>query len=324
MNKSSGDKTKRINEPLLNFKIGEILTVADVYTLFMIALYSVFLIILYQSIKDVTDYLFLNALIAFWIISIGTINSKFEAGRLFLLFQRLAIVPIIFYIYMLTHIILPKINTKILDGFFIQLDQYLFGLNPTEWIYQFSSPLLTEILQIFYWLFFFLIFINGIELHISKKDRQFKDFASMIMFSFYLTYILYIIFPVIGPRFTLHDFFILDQELPGLFFTEIIREQINAGAGLTGSETDPAALVNRDCMPSGHTALSIINTFLAFRYSTKFRWIILIVSIGIIISTIYLRYHYAIDVIAGIVTALLILIFEPQLRTFIKSIKDKY
>ena len=317
-------EARRKKDPLVNFKIGEILTVADVYTLFMIALYSVFLIIFYQSTKDVTDYLFLNALIAFWIISIGTINSKYEAGRLFLLFQRLAIVPIIFYIYMLTHIILPKMNPKILDGFFIQLDQYIFGFNPTEWIYQFSSPVLTEILQIFYWLFFFLIFINGIELHINKKDRQFRDFASMIMFSFYLTYILYIIFPVIGPRFTLHDFFMLDQELPGLFFTELIREQINAGAGLTGTEADPAAIVNRDCMPSGHTALSIINTFLAFKFSTRFRWFILIVSIGIIFSTIYLRYHYAIDVIAGIATALFILIFEPQLRAIIKKIKDKY
>jgi len=307
-----------------DLKIGVILNVSDIYSLIMLAFLTILLIYFYQSFKDVTDYIFLNILISFWILSIATINEKFKAGRIFILFQRIAIVPIIFYIYMVSLELLPYVNPYDIDSALIQIDKWIFGVNPTQWVYQFSSPLITEILQISYWLFFLLIFINGIELHIRKKDEEFRRFASIIMFSFYLTYILYMIFPAIGPRFTLHDFFTINSDLPGLFLTEILREQINAGAGLVGNMIDPAAEVNRDCMPSGHTALTIINIYLAFLFRSRLKYIITIIGIGIIISTIYLRYHYAIDILAGILTAIVILLFEPKLYKWLGKIKNKY
>lgn len=315
------DSKKEQKETLLNFKIGETLSVSDIYTLTMLAFLTILQLYYYQSFKDVTDYIFLNALISFWIISIATINERFRAGRIFILFQRLAIVPIIFYIYMLSLELLPHVNPNDIDSTLIEIDRWLFGTDPTQWIYQFANPLLTEILQISYWLFFLLIFLNGIELHIKNKDMEFVRFASIVMFSFYLTYILYMIFPAVGPRFTLHDFSAISTELPGLFFTETIRDQINAGAGLVGNFSDPAAEVNRDCMPSGHTALTIINIYLAFVYSSRFRYLIAIIGIGIIVSTVYLRYHYVIDILAGILTAVLILIFEPKTYSWISKIK---
>jgi membrane-associated phospholipid phosphatase len=307
----------------INFKIGEVLSVGDIYSLIMLVFLTFLLFYYYQSFKNVTDYIFLNTLILFWIISISTINEKFRAGRIFVLFQRLSIVPIIFYIYMLSLELLPYINPNDIDKILIDIDLFLFRVNPTQWIYQFSNPILTEMLQVAYWLFFLLLFINGIELHITKRDQQFNRFAAIIMFSFYLTYILYMIFPAIGPRFTLHDFSLLSSELPGLFLTEFLREQINAGAGIVGNVSDPAAIVNRDCMPSGHTALTIINIYLAFQFRTRMRYMILIIGICIIISTIYLRYHYVVDILAGILTAILILIIEPKLNRWLSRIKMK-
>ncbi len=325
MIKNNSEK-KQINgkEALLNFRIAEILGVRDIYSLIMLAFLTVLLLIYFQSLSNATDYILLNFLIAFWIISIAAINKKFEIRSIFLLFQRLSVIPIIFYIYMVTLELLPYINPNDIDIVLIEIDKWIFGVNPTEWIYQFSSPLLTEILQVSYGLFFVLIIINGIELHITNRNSEFNRFITIIMFSFYLTYILYLIFPAIGPRFTLHDFSLLSTELPGLYFTEIIRIQINAGAGLTVLVDDPAVIVNRDCMPSGHTALTIINIYLAFIFKTRFRYAILVIGIGVIISTIYLRYHYVIDVLAGILTAVLILILEPKISNYIHNIKQKF
>jgi membrane-associated phospholipid phosphatase len=310
-------------EKLLDFKIGEILNVSDIYTIIMLGFLTLLLVYYFQSFRDVTDYIFLNALIFFWIISIGAINERFRAGRIFFLFQRLSIVPIIFYIYMLSLELLPHVNPNDIDQVLIYIDRWLFGVDPTIWVFQFANPVLTEILQVSYWLFFLLIFINGIELHLKKQDNQFKRFAAMVMFAFYLTYILYMIFPAIGPRFTLHDFASISTELPGLLFTEILREQINAGAGLVGTIADPAAEVNRDCMPSGHTALTIINIYLAFHFRTRFRYPIAIIGICIIISTVYLRYHYVVDIIAGILTAILVIILEPMIYKWLDKAKER-
>jgi membrane-associated phospholipid phosphatase len=62
--------------------------------------------------------------------------------------------------------------------------------------------------------------------------------------------------------------------------------------------------VQRDVFPSGHTQLTIIVMTLGFRYRLKTRWILLCLGSMLIVATVYLRYHYVIDLIAGALLAL--------------------
>ena len=59
----------------------------------------------------------------------------------------------------------------------------------------------------------------------------------------------------------------------------------------------------RDCFPSGHTQTVLISLWFAFKYKRPLFRVYLPITIALIFSTVYLRYHYAIDVIAGIVYA---------------------
>jgi len=210
------------------------------------------------------------------------------------------LVPCILFIYTQASSITYSIHRHDYDNILIVIDQTLFGVNPTQWISQFSHPIITEILQIAYssyYLFFIALFY---ELYRRSDHHDFQSGAMMVVYGFYLSYIGYLLFPAIGPRFTLHDFFATDIELPGIFLTKYLREIINSGGGIPHGVTNPAAYVHRDAFPSGHTQLTLVAMYLAFTFKTKIRWWLFIGGSLLIISTVYMRYHYVVDVIAGV------------------------
>ena len=125
--------------------------------------------------------------------------------------------------------------------------------------------------------------------------------------------------PAIGPRLTLCDFTKLNTELPGLYLTNYLRNIVNQGGGITSSILSPSLLANRDCMPSGHTMMSVINMFFAFKYRLKSKWFVALFGISIIFATLYLRYHYFVDIIAGVFFAIISLIIEPFCKEIING-----
>jgi membrane-associated phospholipid phosphatase len=59
--------------------------------------------------------------------------------------------------------------------------------------------------------------------------------------------------------------------------------------------------------PSSHVAAAICILFFAWRYLRRARYLILIATVALIIATVYCRYHYAVDMFAGALTAAVLL-----------------
>ncbi|HET9130693.1 MAG TPA: phosphatase PAP2 family protein, partial [Terriglobia bacterium] len=55
-----------------------------------------------------------------------------------------------------------------------------------------------------------------------------------------------------------------------------------------------------DVFPSGHTQLTLVCTYLAFHYRLRSRWLIAVLATLLIIGTVYLRYHYVVDLLGGV------------------------
>jgi len=309
----------RIKEPLLKFKLRDVLKMSDIYSLSILVLYSLLAIIYGKYIPQSTYLVYINLALMVGIISIATIDEKLEAGRIFILFRKLYIVPLIFIIYSQVQYYIPMVNPHLYDLILIDWDLALFGVNPTEWMYQFATPALTEFFQFSYMLYFFMPLAHGVELYLRREDKKLGEFSRIILFTFYLSYLTYFLMPAIGPRFFIHDYFTMNAELPGLWLTEFFREVVNSGGGIPIGTTDPANFANRDCMPSAHTMVTLMNMIVVFRNKSMFRYLILFFGTVLIISTVYLRYHYAIDVIAGAVLGLLSLYLEPKIRWFVKN-----
>lgn len=217
-------------------------------------------------------------------------------------------------VYIITQDYLRAVNPHIYDWILIDWDRALFGNDLSKFFDGYRVPIVTEFLQLCYLSFYFLPMIHGVILYRSGKKDELYELYNVIIFGFLLSYLLYFIMPAIGPRFTLYDFKTLELDMPGVCLTDYARMFINAGGGAPVGVPNPAAVVNRDCMPSGHTMLTLVNMLLVRKYRTRGAAFFYVIGIGLIISTVYLRYHYGVDVLAGIVFAFVAIKLEPFIR----------
>lgn len=294
----------------LILKVRDSIISVDIYTATIMAVFSLMTLVFYPFVPMASSVLYQNVLIAIAIAATILLQSL-TGLRVFMMLRYFYVIPVIYLMYDQSQLLVKVIHPVDYDDVLIVADRLIFQTDPTMWFGKFSFPALTEYLQICYFLFYVLPIMQAVELWKRSEMENLELFVRGVSFCFFVSYLLYFAMPAIGPRFTLHDFSLLNQELPGLFITNLLRGIIDAGGGITLGSADPAAIVNRDCMPSGHTMMTFANIILAFRFKSRFRWIFVVIGGSLIISTVYLRYHYGIDVLVGAILAALILPLEP-------------
>lgn len=290
---------KRIKSFLKNLKAYDLVVVVFFILLTIVSL------IFYEKVKYWQLFVVINLSIIFFAFFISLLEEKFP-NKFIRTLHYWYIAPLIFITFKELYFMIKPIRVHDYDWLFIQIDRKLFGVDPTVWIYQFAHPVLTELLQIVYGLFYFLPIFLGLFL-LRKKRYVAMDFAVfMIIYGFYLSYLGYFALPGIGPRFILHDFSKTNQELPGLWLTNFLREVVNAGESTPAGTKNPADVVQRDVFPSGHTMITLIVMYLAVRLKSRSKYFFLPIGTMLILATVYLRYHYVIDLIG----ALLFMLFS--------------
>ena len=285
----------------------------DWMSLGILALYTLLNIIFITEAPRAFGTLQVNILVAIAIIACCVWYDQ-TGARIALIFRSFYVLPVGYMMYSQIHNYIPLINPENFDAVLAVWDRTLFGVNPTEWIGRFAHPILTEYFQIWYNVFQLMLVIPAVSLFRQGRMRDFRIFVMTLLFGFYLSYLFYFAMPAIGPRFEIHDFYAIDSELPGLVLTEPFRDLIDAGNNIQPTIMEnPYDHVNRDCMPSGHTMMSILAILMAWRLRTRWRRLITIGGISIVISTIYLRYHYVVDLMAGLMLAVFVFLLHEAL-----------
>jgi membrane-associated phospholipid phosphatase len=291
---------------------------ADLYTAIMLVLYSLLALIFHQSIHGSVTAVWTNVLV---LLLIGTsiILCRLTGSAAVHFVRQFYVVPVIYMLYDQTHLFVTVVHPRDYDHLLIAADRAMFGVDPTVWLAQFATPVVTEYLQICYFVFYLLPVAHALELWFKGDVQRVVEFSRMMAFVFFISYLLYFLLPAIGPRFTLHDFSATNDELPGLWLTDTLRNVINVGGGVVAGSANPASVVNRDCMPSGHTMLTIVNIVLAFRFRSRFRYVFLGIGSSLVFATIYLRYHYVVDVLVGAGLVLLCMPLEVPVDKFMRK-----
>ena len=231
------------------------------------------------------------------------------------------IAPLVFFSFKeLYYMIKPIHAGRDYDDLLIAADKWIFGVNPTEWLERFTHPALTEILQIAYTSFYLLFIIVGYEFYKQKQIDYFLFFMFICMYGFFLSYLGYFIFPAVGPRFTLHDFSNLDRDLHGLLLTPYLRWFVNVGESIPLGVANAVSMAGtqRDVFPSGHTMMTLVLMYLSAHWKVKARYVIYIVGSLLIVATVYQRYHYVVDLIAGFFFAVLCIGTAWPLYSYVK------
>jgi membrane-associated phospholipid phosphatase len=197
-----------------------------------------------------------------------------------------------------------------LDPMVAQWEQQIFGCQPSV-LFMEKLPwlLLSELFYLSYFSYYVMIAGVGIALFVRDR-RQFFHYVSVVSFLFYICYLIYIILPVIGSRafFRQVEGYSLPAATQQLAVTDAYPESVQAGPFFHimkwvyhNFEAPGAAF------PSSHVAVALCTVFFSFLYLRRIRYLHLGVALLLCLSTIYCRYHYVVDLLAGLVTAALVI-----------------
>ncbi|MCX6558403.1 MAG: phosphatase PAP2 family protein [Candidatus Aminicenantes bacterium] len=198
-----------------------------------------------------------------------------------------------------------------LDSKLLAWDRFLFGETPSVWMDRWVQPWLTDILAVAYFLHVVLPLIISYACY-RKNKPLFRYFLLAFLLGGILGNIGYIFVPGVGPNIAYPQLYA--HGLNGAFYGSV--------AGILDIVRAP-----RDIFPSLHVCLSTIVLWCGAKLGRKWLWFLLPLVLGNWISTIYLRYHYMVDVIVGFALAFLVLflakwllLFEKRFRTWIERV----
>jgi membrane-associated phospholipid phosphatase len=261
--------------------------------------------------KIITGYLiFTGALLiiwfraipdAWWLLALHVAAlASLRAFRSNVTFHSWYPLPYVAACYKEMAILIPAVRGVDFDAWAARVDRSLWGGDPTAWLAHRQLPALTEFLQICYSLFIPMVLVVAWILWRQRKMAEFRFYALLIAMGFMASYLGYLAVPVRGPRF-------LAQGLPpldGLWLTRILQHTL-----------DKLESAHYDCFPSGHTELTILACWGSRMVSRKLHQLFWVYTPCIIFATVYLRYHYTIDVLAGALLAFVLIAAAPHVFT---------
>jgi membrane-associated phospholipid phosphatase len=180
--------------------------------------------------------------------------------------------------------------TRDRDPVLIALDQRLFGFQASLVLQRIISPGMTAWMASAYFFHIINIPLVACFLYIRRDRARFREMMSGLMVVSFLGLMGYLLVPAIGPMYTLRD-----------QYTVPLRQSM----WVFDRQVDfmDFARIRRDVFPSLHVAISFVVWLYAYRNSKKLFWILSPMILSLWVSTLYLRYHYLIDVVAGLVLA---------------------
>jgi len=189
------------------------------------------------------------------------------------------------------------------DSILYQIDQQLFAYQPSiEFSQKYSAPLFSEIMYLGYFSYYVLNAIS-ILLYFFYDKKQTTRVVFIIIFSFFVYYWFFILFPSVGPQYYLD--LGLRSVPAGLLFQEKIKYLLDLGEEPTGA------------FPSSHVGMALIFMILIYRISSKYFWVMVPVCIVLTFATVYIKAHYFIDIIGGIISGLIIYWFSVKIHQFV-------
>jgi membrane-associated phospholipid phosphatase len=193
---------------------------------------------------------------------------------------------------------IPAMGRPDADQRLADIDYRIWQANPTVWLEKIYSPLLTEFLQVVYTLFVPAVLLVAYLLWRKRRFGEFQYYAFLIAVGFLTSYVGYLMVPARGPRFLLKHL----QHIPlqGLWLFQGMQ-----------SALDRLESAHYDCFPSGHTELTILAWWGSRMVSNRLFKVYFAYTPLIIFATVYLRYHYSIDVLAGAVLAAGLILSAP-------------
>lgn len=163
----------------------------------------------------------------------------------------------------------------------------LFGAVPALYLAgEAPSLLLSELLHAAYLSYYVIIFLPPLIMYLKGDARAFRTTILLLTATALGHYLVFILFPVRGPR------YLFPAPDAGVIETGLLYQLVHTI--LEGGSTAGTAF------PSGHVGISTAQTIAAFLFLPRLAPVFALLTLGMAVSTVYGRFHYILDVIAAV------------------------
>ncbi len=243
-------------------------------------------------------------LLATYAVCLGLVRTNLLRSNLWApLLYRIGIYGTVQQSYVFFKHLLPVVNPGSLDRELFALDHVLFGFEPAVWADRFVTPLTTEWFAFFYFCYFFLLAAHIFPILFGARDQMLLgEFMLGMLIIVCLGHTGYILVPGFGPFRAFPELF--KNELPSGLWMDLVWSTVRSNGA------------QKDIFPSLHTAGPCFIAMFSFRNRDRlpfrYTWPLLtFFAANIIGATMFLRWHYVIDVFAGFALATLAALVAP-------------
>lgn len=204
-------------------------------------------------------------------------------------------------LYETLHDLTPVLRPTVVDASLIAIDRALFGGDVSCWLGRFASPLLTRVMVDCYLSYFIAPALLACLIYWKEQRALFRAYMVSLCLVTLLGYAGYLLVPAVGPY--VYQAALFPTRLPGGEQTHFFVAQIDSLKGMA-----------RDCFPSMHTAHTTVVLAFTHQFSRGLFFCYLPIALGLYLSTVYLRMHYAVDVLAGLAVSIVAVYAGPRLE----------
>lgn len=249
------------------------------------ALMVVLLLLLGRPLRGYLDEVAFYAVagVAAWVIARYLDDSR---GRVEA-FLRLLYPAVLFtFFYRETGGVMHLIYPGFFDAGLVAFEKGLLGVNPTlffdrHWI----STWHNEILMFCYGSYYVMIPAFLLPVFLRRDYGVIREFMAASTLAFFVSYFLFFLYPVAGPRWHFAPEYL--HRIEGPVFTSFVHFVMDRGAVVGGA------------MPSSHTGIALIVMLFCLRYYRRVGLLLIPIVSGLAFGAVWGRFHYSSDIVVG-------------------------
>jgi membrane-associated phospholipid phosphatase len=254
-------------------------------TLAYLAWLGAILLICHRNIEHAGQYIAIHAVIALGILCLA-VAARHSQSKLARFARHWYPLPLYIFFFEELQGLVHAIYPGWFDRWLIQFDFNLAGIHPSLWLARFAGPVLNDFMQFAYMTYFLYLPLLPALLYVHRERLAFWTVMVSTAIAHYSVYVMAVLLPVESPFYSLAS--LQSKPLTGGTCTAVINLIEHFGR------------VHGAAFPSAHVAGSMVAIAASWRYRRWLFWVCLPFFGSMCVATVYGRYHYVADVLAGL------------------------
>ncbi len=174
-----------------------------------------------------------------------------------------------------------------------RLELWVFGSQLSyRWIREMPNPVLSWLLHGCYLAYYAILYASPLGLWFSGRRDAARRTIFAVMVTFYICYVVFLFFPVAGPRYA---FDLAHNAATTVWPARLTQWLLDLGDSWGAA------------FPSSHVAAAVVAALCALRYWRPLGLLLTPLTVGLVLSVVYGQFHYAVDAVAGLIVACAVL-----------------